>query len=151
MALADDGRHRQTEKLLDKGDQRVADDMGEGAGAGGRKAQHLKPVCQGAGMAALAAVFDIVVDRVIVGGDRLERREIGLGDGPARDVEVLADREVLEIPALGKAVGAPVEILDHLLSQSSEQAGQITSAMKDPNDNRRITICGIDNQIRIPG
>src|SRR5437879_3444575 len=125
--------------------------MGEGAGPGGGKAQHLKPVRQGAGMAALATIFDIVVDRVIVGGDRLERRKIGLGDGPARDVEALADREILEIPALGKAVGAPVKILGHLLSQSSEQAWQITSAMKDPKDNRRIAICGVDNQIRKTG
>src|SRR5712692_4329101 len=87
--------------------------MGEGAGAGGGKAQHLKAVRQRAGMTALAAIFDIVVDRVVVGRNRLERREIGLGDGPARDVEAFADREVLEIPAFGKAVRSPIEFFAH--------------------------------------
>src|SRR6266702_2373291 len=87
--------------------------MGEGAGAGGGKAQHLKAVCQRARVAALAAILDIIMDRVIVGRNRLERREIGLGDGPARDIEALADREVPEIPALRKAVLPPIEFVSH--------------------------------------
>ena len=102
-------RFQEFRRLLDKRDQRIADDMGEGAGAGRGKAQHLKPVRQRAGMAALAAIFDIVMDRVVVGRDGLKRREIGLGDGAARDVEMFADREVLEKPALRKAVPPPVE------------------------------------------
>ena len=64
-------------------------------------------------MAALAAILDIVMDRVVIGGDRLKCSEIRFGDGAARDVEALADREVLEIPALGKAVLPPVEFLAH--------------------------------------
>src|SRR5260370_10605349 len=88
--------------------------MGEGAGARGGKAEHLKAVRQRAGMAALAAIFDIVMDRVIVGRHRLERREIGLGDGPARDVEALADCEVLKIAAFWEAVLPPVETLGHV-------------------------------------
>src|SRR5260370_28173601 len=87
--------------------------MGEGAGAGGGEAQHLKAMRQRAGMAPVAAIFDIVMDRVIVGRDRLKCREMCVGYGAARDDEALADREVLEIPALGKAMPAMVEILPH--------------------------------------
>ena len=42
---------------------------------------------------ALAAVLDVVVDRVVVGRDGLKRGEIGFGDGAARDMEAVADRE----------------------------------------------------------
>src|SRR4051794_5202328 len=87
--------------------------MGKGAGTGRRETEYLKPVCQRAGMAALTAIFDIVVDRVVVGRDGLERGEIGIGDGAARDVENFADREVLEIPALRKTVPPPVEGVAH--------------------------------------
>jgi hypothetical protein len=64
--------------------------MREGAGASGGEAQHLKAVRQRAGMAALAAIFDVVMDRVVVGRDGLEGRKISLGDGAARDIEALA-------------------------------------------------------------
>src|SRR5436305_2099137 len=51
-------------------------------------------------MAAFAAIFDIVMDRMIAGGDRLEGREMRLGYGAARDRETLANRQILEVPAL---------------------------------------------------
>jgi hypothetical protein len=54
---------------------------------------------QRAGMAPLAAIFDIVMDRVIIGRDGLERGEIGLRDRAARNMEALADDEILEKPA----------------------------------------------------
>ena len=109
-------RLQEFRRLLDKGDQRRADDMGKSARSGGGEAQHLKAVRQGARMAALAAVFDIVMDRVVVGRDGLEGREIGLGDGAARNVEPLADRQVLEIPVLRELVPPPVEIFAHSTS-----------------------------------
>src|SRR5690348_8550708 len=87
--------------------------MREGAGAGGGERQHLKPVRQRAGMAAVAAVFDIVMDRVVVGRDGLEGREMRLGHRSRRDVEALADRQILEIAALGEAMLMPVEFLAH--------------------------------------
>jgi hypothetical protein len=87
--------------------------MRERAGARGGKAQDLKPVRERTRMAALAAILDIVVDRVVVGRDGLKRGEIRLRYGPARDVETLADREVLEIPALRKAMPMPVEGFAH--------------------------------------
>src|SRR5438045_4562282 len=64
-------------------------------------------------MAALAAIFDIVVNWVIVGGEGLERREMRLGHRAAWNVEALADREILEIAALGKSVPMPLEALAH--------------------------------------
>jgi len=39
-------------------------------------------------VAALAAILDIVVDWVVVGGERLEGGEVRLGHGAARDVEI---------------------------------------------------------------
>src|SRR5258708_34908694 len=87
--------------------------MGKGAGAGRGEAQYLEAMRQRPGVAALAAIFDIVMDRMIVGRDRLEGGKIRLGDGPARDVKALADRQILEIPALRKAVLSPVEFLGH--------------------------------------
>src|SRR5207237_193141 len=83
--------------------------MRESAGAGGGEAQHLKAVRQRAGMAALAAIFDVVMDRVVVGRDGLGGRKISLGDGAARDIEALADRKICEKPAFRKAVPPPVE------------------------------------------
>ena len=102
--------------MLDERDQRLADHMREGAGASGGEAQHLKAVRQRAGMAALAAIFDVVMDRVVVGRDGLEGGKISFGDGAARDVEALADRKILEKPAVRKAVPPPVECfaLNHL-------------------------------------
>src|ERR1700704_6396206 len=95
--------------------------MGEGAGAGGGEAQHLKPVRERAGMAAFAAIFDIVMDRMVVGRNRLKRGEIGLGDRAAWNVEALADREILEKPALRKPVLPPVETpaIGHVLAPAA--------------------------------
>src|SRR5580704_13800136 len=87
--------------------------MGEIAGPGGSKAQHLKAVRQRAWMTALAAIFDVVVDRMIIARHGLERGEIGVRDGAARDVEGFARRQVLEIPALRKPVPGAVEFLAH--------------------------------------
>src|ERR1044072_1225342 len=76
--------------------------MREGAGARGGEAQDLKAVRQRTGMTALAAIFDVVMDRMIIGRDGLKSREIGLGDRAARDVEALAHREILENRLSGK-------------------------------------------------
>src|SRR5947209_8548422 len=95
--------------------------MRESAGAGGGEAQHLKPVRQRAGMAALAAIFDIVMDRVVIARNGLERGEIGVSDGSARNVEPLADREILKEAAFGKAVLPPIEThaVGHVLAPAS--------------------------------
>src|SRR5690348_13016956 len=83
--------------------------MREGAGARGGEAQDLKAMRQRTGMTALAAIFNVVMDRVVVGRDGLKGREIGVGDRAARDVEALAHGEILEKPAFRKAVPPPVE------------------------------------------
>src|SRR5258707_4961206 len=100
-------------RLLDEGDQRVADHMCEGAGTRCSEAQHLKAVREWARMTAFATIFDVVMDRVVIARDGPERREIGFGHGAARDVEPLADYEILEILALRKPVLAPVERFTH--------------------------------------
>src|SRR5580704_16300583 len=85
--------------------------MGKSPGPGGGEAQHLEAVRQRTGMSALAAIFDIVVDRMIVGGNGLECGEIRLGHGPARNIEALADREILEEAAFRKTVLPAVELV----------------------------------------
>src|SRR4051812_18626646 len=98
--------------------------MREGAGASGGEAQHLKAVRQRAGMAALAAIFDVVMDRVGVGRDGLEGRKISLGDGAARDIEALADPKFYKNPPSRKALPPRVETfaVGHVIPQLSWRA-----------------------------
>jgi hypothetical protein len=56
------------------------------------------------------------MDRMIVGGDRLEGSEMRLGHGAARDIEALADRQILEKAGFPEAVPAVVETLGHCVS-----------------------------------
>src|SRR6266446_10422793 len=58
--------------LLDKGDQRVADSVGKGAGPRCGEIEDLEAVRQRPLVPAPAAILDIVMDRVIIGRDRLE-------------------------------------------------------------------------------
>jgi len=48
------------------------------------------------GVAVAAGVLDVVVDRVVVGRDRLERRGVGVGQGPTGRPEDVPDLEILE-------------------------------------------------------
>src|SRR4051812_15895840 len=63
-------------------------------------------------MAAVPAIFDIAMDRVIVPRHRLER-EVGIRDRPAGDIEPIADLQILGIPALREAVLPPIEPVAH--------------------------------------
>src|SRR5438046_482602 len=56
------------------------------------------------------------MDRMIVGRDRLEGREMRVGHRPARDEEPLADPQILEIAALRIALPPRVESFGHLAS-----------------------------------
>src|SRR5437667_12378966 len=87
--------------------------MGKGARTRRGVTQDLEAMGQRPLVAALAAIFDIVVDRMVVGRDRLKGGEMGLGHGAARDVEALADHQILEIAGLPKAVPAAVEAFGH--------------------------------------
>jgi hypothetical protein len=51
------------------------------------------------------------VNRVIVARESLEGGEVPLGHRPARDVEALADREILEEAAFRKTVLPAIEIV----------------------------------------
>src|SRR6266850_465635 len=95
--------------LLDKGDQRVADSVGKGAGPRCGESEDLEAVRQRPLVPAPAAVLDIVMDRVIIGRDRLEGGEMGFGHRPARDIKPLPDGQILEITGGSKAVPATLE------------------------------------------
>src|SRR5437899_3564853 len=102
--------------LLDEGDQRFADDVGKDAGTRCGERQDLEAVRQRPLVAALTAILDIVMYRVIIGRDRLEGGEMGFGHRPARDIKPLPDRQILEITGLAKAVPATLEALGHSAS-----------------------------------
>ena len=67
-------------------------------------------MCQQPRVAALAAIFEIVMDRVIVAREGLEGGKMRLGHRPARDIEALPDRQILEIALSRKLMLARVEI-----------------------------------------
>jgi len=67
--------------LLGERDQRVADGKRKIAGPRRGETQDLEAVRQQSRVAALAAIFDIVMDRVIVGRKGLEGGEMRLGHG----------------------------------------------------------------------
>src|SRR6516165_7808720 len=90
--------------------------MGKGARTRRGETQDLEAVGERTFVAALAAIFEVVMDRMIVGGDRLEGGEVRLGHGAARDRETLADREILEIARLSHAVQGRVKALGHCAS-----------------------------------
>ena len=66
-----------------EGDEDVADVLREQSRSGRRERQHLQAMNDRRGVAVAAGVFDVVMDRMVVGGDRLERRGVGVGKGPA--------------------------------------------------------------------
>src|SRR5215472_5463073 len=70
-------------------------------------------VRQRARMTAPAAVFDIVMNRMIIAREHLEAGEMSLGHRTARDIEALADGQILEIAAHRKMVMPGVEALCH--------------------------------------
>ena len=81
-----------------EGDEDVADVLREQGRSGRRECQHLQTVNDRRGVAMAAGVFDVVVDRMVVGGDCLERRGVGVGKGPAGRPEDVPDLEILERP-----------------------------------------------------
>lgn len=66
---------------FNKANQGVTDHVREQARTGGGKAQDLQAMGKRTFQAALAAIFGIVVDRMIVARHCLEGRKIGIGDG----------------------------------------------------------------------
>lgn len=75
-----------------EGDEDVADVLREQGRPGRRECQHLQAVNDRRGVAMAAGVFDVIVDRMVVGGDRLERRSVGVGKGPAGRPEDVPDQ-----------------------------------------------------------
>jgi len=78
-------RLQEFRRLLGKGDQRVADGERKIAGPRCGETQDLEAVRQHPWMAALAAIFDVVMDRMVVQADGLERGEIRIRQRARRD------------------------------------------------------------------
>lgn len=76
--------------LFEEGLEGVFDHVGEEAGAGGGLDGDLVAVGEEVGVAVAAAVFDVVVDGVVVAGGGLEGEEDGLGHGAAGEGEAFA-------------------------------------------------------------
>src|SRR6185312_14777982 len=81
---------------LDEADQAFADDMWKQPRARSREAQNLEPMRQRRGVTELPAIFDVVMDRMIVEADGLERREVRIADGARGAFENLADSKLLK-------------------------------------------------------
>src|SRR5882757_8331702 len=84
------------------------------------------------------------MDRMVVAGDGLERCEIGVGDGPARNIKPLADDEILEISAFRVAVLPMVEIVAHGAPGSSKTpsaARRPITISSRPNSSRTALPC----------
>ena len=64
-------------------------------------------------VAALAAIFEVVMDRVVIARDSLKCGEMRFGHRAARDIKLLANREILEIAGLPKTVPVSVEAQAH--------------------------------------
>jgi len=81
-----------------EGDEDVADVLREQGRSGRGEGQHLQAVDDRRDMAVAAGVVDVVVDRMVVGRDCLERRGVGVGQGPAgrpEDVPTLRSSNAL--------------------------------------------------------
>src|SRR5271166_1774309 len=87
--------------------------MREGAGPGRGKAENLQTMRERRRQPARAAIFDVVMDRVIIGGKGLKRRKMGLGHGAARDRKALADPQILEPTLVSHSVTAGIKSLGH--------------------------------------
>jgi hypothetical protein len=76
-----------------EGDEDVADVLGEQGRAGRGECQYLQAVDDWRGVAVAAGVLGVVVDRVVVSGDCLECRGVGVGKGPAGRPEDVPEGE----------------------------------------------------------
>src|SRR5579859_5426963 len=92
-------------------------------------------------MAALAAIFDVVMDWMIVARDGLKRGEIGVGNRSARDIETVADLQVLEELALREAMLFAVEWLAHGSRTAPSAARRDCAAPSNPSPARIARPC----------
>ena len=94
-----------------EGDEDVADVLREQGRAGCRECQYLQAVNDRRGVALAVGVFDVLVDQMVVGGDRLERRGVGVGQRPAGRPEDVPDLEVLERSRFDDREGSRIELV----------------------------------------
>src|ERR1700736_5789769 len=91
--------HYRPEKFgrwLDDPDERIRYLVRKPTRAGRREAQHLQAVRQRAGKAARPAEFDVVMDRMVVAGHGLKRREVRVRHRAARARVTLRGGQGLE-------------------------------------------------------
>jgi hypothetical protein len=111
--VADMDRREEPAGKLGERDQALGDRMREAAGPGRGERQHLQPVRQQVGMAVGAAIFDVVMDRMIVAGEELERGEMRRRNRAAGIAENFADPEVRECPRRGRGKQSWIERIVH--------------------------------------
>ena len=73
---------------LDEANQAFADDMGKQARARRGEGQYLKTVGERSAIAQRFAIFDVVMDRVVVEADGLEGGEIAVAQGARRIAKI---------------------------------------------------------------
>ena len=89
--------------------------MREEAGAGGGEREDVEAVGQQVLVAEGGAVGPVVVDRVVVAGEKLEGGEVRIGQRARGTWETLADFELVEGAMRDERAGERVEGLGHAL------------------------------------
>src|SRR4029079_16997622 len=99
--VADMDAFEKLRRLFDEADQTIADQVRKRSRARGRETEYLKAMRQHPAQAARLAIFDVVVDRVIIRGEHLESGEMRLRHGAARAAKNLADLQIAKTAPLG--------------------------------------------------
>src|ERR1700756_670609 len=88
-------------------------------------------------MAALAAIFEVVMDRVIIGRDCLKGGEMCFGPLSARGIKPLGNRPIAEIAGLPKAVPVALEAQAHNAPLMKHADAAALAALCDVIENLR--------------
>ena len=87
--------------------------MGENPGAGGGMDQYLEAVRQQISMPPGPAVFDVIMNRMIVTGGHLESGEVRIGERSRRYIKFFSDIEIFEVFRLGEFVFLWGKVITH--------------------------------------
>lgn len=111
------GRLQEFRAHLDEPDQVIPDHMRKQPRPRRRQRQQMKPMRQQILVPRRLAVRPIIMDRMIVAGEKLERREMRIGERPRRTRIPLADFKLIE-PTLGhERAGERIEGLGHFFPE----------------------------------
>src|SRR5262249_53550043 len=94
-------------------DQAITDRVRKAAGARRRERQHLQAMRQHVAVTVRAAIFDVVMDRMVVAGEQLKRREMRRRHGAARIAKDFPDPQVFETAGLRRREPREIECIVH--------------------------------------